>query len=114
MVRARRHRRRVEDRRGHADDLEHRDEVGLDRRRDRLRVEAGLGDRTGGRRVALGQAEQQMLGLDLLGAQPLRRGQGGEDDVLRLTGEPLKHFHVPLSCRVHAGAWRASCEPPGD
>ena len=67
-VGARRGRRRVDDRRRHADDLEHRDEVGLDRRRDRVAVDAGLGDRAGGRRVALG--ERRAAGAR---ARPARR-----------------------------------------
>jgi hypothetical protein len=61
---------RRDHRRRHADDLERRDQILLDRGLDRAAVEARLCERPGGRvGVALGKREQQVLGLDLLGAE---------------------------------------------
>ena len=77
-------------------------------------VDAGLGDRAGRRGAALRRG--RAAGAR---ARPARRPaaapppSAARTTCLASRGEPLKHCLSPSSCRARAGAWRASCEPPG-
>jgi hypothetical protein len=67
----------------------------------------------GGVALHLGEREQQVLGVDLLGAEAPRDALRAHDDGAALAGEALQHRSVRRARRAPSGAWRASCERLG-